>query len=102
MAGGRPAGTPNHRTLEFIKHYDDLLIRNKDPVEVLFKLLNSRKQSIKVQSASILIGYRFPKLVAQKIEVEGASQIAMSWDTPDETEPPPVLSLEDLEPVSEQ
>ena len=76
---GRKQGTPNQRTLEFIQHYDQLLKKYQDPVEVCFKLLNARKQSFRLQAASILMTYRFPKMVAQKIEVEEVGQLELSW-----------------------
>ena len=75
----RTAGSTNHRTLEFIQHYDRLLKKYEDPVEVCFKLLKSRKQGFKLQAASILMAYRYPKMVAQKIEVEEVGQLELSW-----------------------
>ena len=93
---GRPLGSTNQRSLEFINHYEQLKSRFKDPVEVLFRCLNSRHVPTRVQAASILCSYRFPKLVAQRIEVEQAEQMSLSWEQPDELEAPAPIDLTEL------
>ncbi len=101
----RTEGSKNLRTLEFIQHYDQLATRYTDPVEILFKLLRSRKQTIKLQAASILVGYRYPKLMAQKIEIEAAGQMVLGWHEPKPGEliAPLPIELESLAgPIDEQ
>lgn len=76
----KQVGTANRKTLEFIQEFDRLKQQhNVDPVEVLFRLLKSRKQSIKIQAARELMTYRYPKLAAAHIQVDGPEQIEMRW-----------------------
>ncbi len=76
----RTEGAVGFKTLEFAQRYDQLSRKYKDPVEVLFKLMNSRKQAITVQAASVLLSYRYPKQAVAKLEVERAGQIVMQWE----------------------
>ncbi len=77
---GSRAGVANLRTIEFIRAYDRMLERYPDPLEVCFRLLKSRKQTIQIQAATQLLQYRYPKLAAVKVESEQPAQLSMSWD----------------------
>lgn len=75
------AGTKSKHSIEFATRYEQLIHKTgADPLIVLFKLLKSRKQLIKLAAAKELLQYRFPKLASATLAVEQASQMVMSWD----------------------
>lgn len=76
----RGAGTKNLRTVEFIAKFEALSKKYDDPVEVLFRMLKSRKQSIKLQAAKELLPYRYPKLAAAHITSEQPTQMSLGWE----------------------
>lgn len=76
----RTVGSTNRRSLEFISKFDNMCLVHKDPVEVLFRLLKSRKQSVQIQAARELMQYRYPKLAAAHLQVEGPNQLSLGWD----------------------
>ena len=82
---GRPAGSKNVRTLEFIVLYDQLIAKlNIDPVEVLFRLCRSRDPNIRSRAATALVNKRFPQQLAIAPVSEGETlPIAFTWkDSP--------------------
>ena len=91
------AGVANLRTIEFIREYDAMLLKYPDPMETLFRLLKSRKQNIKLQAATQLLQYRYPKLAAVKLDGEGPSQMSLGWD-----EDPDVIEGKPANDVIEQ
>ncbi len=76
----RVTGVSKIKTIEYVIEYNRLCKLYGDPLEVLFKMLNSRKQMIKLAAARELISYRYPKQAIIKAEVEHAEQLIMSWD----------------------
>ena len=76
----RTLGAAGTTTIEFRQKFDSLVDKHGDPVEVLFRLLKSRKQSIKIQAATNLLQYRYPKLAAAALAVDGPNQLSLSWD----------------------
>ncbi len=78
----RTQGAVGFKTLEFAQSYEKCLLNKKykDPVQVLFQLMNSRKQAIQVQAASVLLSYRYPKHAVAKLEIERPGQIIMKWE----------------------
>jgi hypothetical protein len=76
----RQSGTSNKITIEYQMVYDQMVKKYGDPVEVLFRLLKSRKQGIRIQAASTLVSYKYPKLAAAAIGIEGPGQLSLSWN----------------------
>lgn len=101
---GRPLGAANLRTMEFIKAYNELLAKYPDPLEVCFRLLKSRKQTIQIQAATQLLQYRYPKLAAVKLEGERPAQMKLGWDEDPDTidAPPPKELIDSIEAISNE
>lgn len=91
----RPVGSKNVGNNEFAIQYEQLVYEEKvDPVRVLFKLLKSRTNSIKIQAAGHLLRYRFPTQKAATLELEAAGQIVMSWEQTVDVDPPALEHLQ--------
>ncbi len=99
---GRKLGAANLRTMEFIKAYNELLVKYPDPLEVCFRLLKSRKQTIQIQAATQLLQYRYPKLAAVKLEGEQPKQMMLGWDDDPSIidAPPPRELIEQVEAIN--
>lgn len=76
----RSSGATNLRTLEFIQQFEELKKKHGDPVECLFRLMKSRKQTIQIQAASKLMEYRYPKLAAAHITTDQPTQLSLGWE----------------------
>lgn len=78
---GRPVGSKNIKTLEFVRKYDRLLEQYGDPVEVLFILAN-RKRGVEVgdriRAAGMLLPYRYPKLTSENVAQE-QGELTLVW-----------------------
>jgi len=72
MAGGRPSGSTNHRSMEFRIRLDEICKRLKfDLIESTVMLAKeSEEESIRIQATRILTDHGYPKLKA--LEVYGA------------------------------
>lgn len=90
---GRQTGVANVKTLEYIKEYDRLCKVYSDPLEVIFKMLNARKQQIKLAAAQTLISYRYPKQAVLKAEIEQAGQMILAWEESIDLPPPAPLDI---------
>ncbi len=73
-------GVATVKTIEYVQEYNRLSKKYADPLEVLFKMLVSRKHTIKLSAAQTLVSYRFPKQAIIKAQIEHAEQLIMSWD----------------------
>ena len=73
-------GVATIKTIEYVTEYNRLSKIHADPLEVLFRMLKSRKLPIRLAAATTLVSYRFPKQAIIKAEVEHAEQLIMSWD----------------------
>ena len=91
---GRLVGSASTSTIEFRNEYDKRIAKYGDPIEVLFKMLKSRKQSVKFAAAKELLTYRFPKQASIQAQVEQAGQLVMSWDETIDLPPENVIELE--------
>lgn len=76
----RTTGSVGTKTIEYIAHYDKLTKKYGDPLVVLFKLLNARKQSFQMEAAKTLISYRYPKQAILKAEIESKGQMILGWE----------------------
>lgn len=91
----REVGVLNKRRSEYENLYETYVIKYKlDPVDVLFKLMRSRNQAIKIQAAKAVLEYRFPKQAAVAVAVESASQLVMSWGEQSDEQPAELMDLE--------
>ena len=81
MAGqGRPLGSKNVGTLEYVQLYDRLAKEYGCPVEALFKIVKGKyKPEHKVKAASTLVSYRYPKLVSQNIDAGEQGTLSLVW-----------------------
>ena len=93
----KPVGTPNKKTAEFVSLYETLALKHGDPVLVLFKLMKSRTQSIKLQAAKELLSYRYPKQATATLELETAQQLVMTWEQTIDQAPKQIEDLDYLE-----
>ncbi len=92
-------GAISKHTLEYKQRYETMLLKYGDPLEVLFKLMKSRKKSVQLQAASVLISYRFPKIAVAQLETETATQLTMLWETSNDMPPVQPIELERVEKV---
>ena len=78
---GRPAGSKNVRTLEFLILYDQLVESLKiNPVEVLFRLCRNRDPNIRSRAAGALVNKRFPQQLAVSAVSEGETrEFEFTW-----------------------
>lgn len=87
----RAIGDKNKGANEFSRLYEQMIIvENVDPVRVIFKLMKSRVQTVRLAAAQTALKYRFPTVTAAKLEVEQAKQMVMTWEA-DIIEGPPTL-----------
>jgi hypothetical protein len=96
----RTPGSRGKHTHEFAERYEALIQKTgADPLIVLFKLLKSRNQPIKLQAAKELLQYRYPKLASAQIAVEAAGQMLMDWEVPLELDAPTSDELANLSAI---
>ena len=77
----RAIGDKNKGANEFSRLYEQMVVEeNVNPVRVLFKLMKSRVQTVRLAAASQALKYRFPTVTAAKLEVEQAKQMVMTWE----------------------
>lgn len=95
----RLIGQSTASTQEFRQLYDKQLAKKggRDPIVVLFDLLKSRKQGIKLNAAKELLSYRFPKQASIQATVEQAGQLLLSWDEVIDLPPEHILELDPVE-----
>ena len=90
----RPKGSKNIGNTTYAQLYETLVVETGlDPVRALFKLANSRTQSIKLQACSTLISYRYAKQATAHIELEAAGQMVMTWDNVIDMKPPELIDI---------
>ena len=88
-------------THEFATRYEELIQKTgADPLMVLFKLMKSRTQSIKLQAAKELLQYRFPKLASAQLQVEQAAQMVMTWEADHQLDKPSAEELANLSAIT--
>lgn len=92
---GRLVGSASSSTIEFRQLYDKQIEKTgQDPIVVLFKLLSSRKVSIKLGAARELLSYRFPKQASIQAQVEEAGQLVLSWEDTIDLPPRDIIELD--------
>lgn len=91
---GRLIGQSTASTQEFRQLYDKRLAKYGDPIDVLFSMLKSRKQTIRLNAAKELLSYRFPKQASIQAQVEQAGQLVLSWDETIDLPPKEIIELE--------
>ena len=88
----RAIGDKNKGANEYSRLYEQMIVEEGiNPVRVLFKLMKSRVQTVRLQAAATALKYRFPTQAAAKLEVEQARQMIMSWDESIIDQPPAML-----------
>jgi hypothetical protein len=99
----RAIGDKNKGANEYSRLYEQMVIEeNVNPVRVLFKLMKSRVQTVRLQAAATALKYRFPTQAAAKLEVEQAKQMIMTWDEVIEHDPPALVQLDGSEPLDQR
>ena len=89
----RTLGALNQSTIEFRDKLEQYLATGKypDPVEVLLRLLKSRKPSIRLQAAKCLVENQYPRNLSARLDVDDeGGQLTLAWGDAAEQQPEPI------------
>lgn len=100
----RTQGATSIRTLEFIRKYESLASEYVDPCELLFQIAAASKKigkpwerSHRLQAASTLMQYRYPRLKAMELSAgDDTPTVQISWLDEDSLPIPPQPVQSDL------
>ncbi len=96
----RTKGSVGKKTLDYVQSYDVLSLKYTNPLEVLFKLLSSRKQNIRLQAAKELVSYRYPKQAVAHLELEAQGQLVLAWEESIDIKPRELLDLNNIKDIT--
>ncbi len=89
----RTSGSVGASTIEFNQLHDSYIKKYGNPVEVLFKMMQSRKQQIKLQAAGKLLDRRYPKEALANMDLGEQGQLTLTWEPTTDEKPTELIDI---------